>query len=351
MGRGDALPGSLTTLGDRLRARGYATAFITANPNVGSVFGFQRGFDEIQELYRRRTQGYVGPTELIAGSDEITDRAIEWLDGARRPFYLAILSVDPHGPYTPPERFDRYGGDYKGPVDGGLRGLRGSLDAADRQRVRSLYDGEVSFNDESFGRLIDHLRETGELDDTLVVFTADHGEEFWEYGRLGHGRSLADPVLRIPLILRLPAGHAAPPPPESPAELVDVLPTVLDVLDLAPEQPEDLDGRSLLSPAPGGGSVWASLSLDGERFEALRSERWKLVWNLASDRVDLFDLTRPRPEAQPAAEGVESARALQVLREELLARLSVGAAAPGGEAPGQLPPDVEEALRALGYIE
>lgn len=115
MGRADALPGSLATLGDQLQARGYATAFITANPNVGSVFGFQQGFGEIMELYRRRTKGTVGPTELIARSDEITDRAIEWLGHSQRPFYLAVLSVDPHAPYAPPVRFDRYGGDYTAP--------------------------------------------------------------------------------------------------------------------------------------------------------------------------------------------------------------------------------------------
>jgi arylsulfatase A-like enzyme len=228
---------------------------------------------------------------------------------------------------------------------------RRTLDEADRRRIRSLYDGEVSFNDDSFGRLIEHLRETGELDDTLVVFTSDHGEEFWEYGRRGHGRSLADPVLRIPLILRLPAGHDTPPSPAAPAELVDVLPTVLDVLGMEVERPDGIDGRSLLSAAPDAGSVWASLHLDGKRLEALRSKRWKLVWDLVGDRFELFDLTQPAPEAQPAADGAAAARVSQAMRDDLRVRLSSGAAAPGGGAPGALPSDVEGALRALGYVE
>ena len=104
----DALPHDLQTLGERLRAHGYASGFVTSNPNVGSFFGFGRGFDDIVELYGRREPGVVRVEELVARSAEVSSSALAWLDRATRPFFLVVLCVDPHSPYTPPQEFDRF---------------------------------------------------------------------------------------------------------------------------------------------------------------------------------------------------------------------------------------------------
>ena len=105
-GRLERLPEAVTTLGEVLRAHGYATALVTSNPNVGNVFGFDQAFDRVIELYRRRDPGIVRGSELITPSDVVTAEALEWLRSAGRPFFLVVLSTDPHAPYHPPQSFD-----------------------------------------------------------------------------------------------------------------------------------------------------------------------------------------------------------------------------------------------------
>jgi arylsulfatase A-like enzyme len=192
-GRDDALPAGIPLVSEALRAAGYATAAVVANPNVGSVFGFDRGFDEFIELYQRREKGYVAVDELRTSADEVTRRAVEWLDRAGRPFFLVVLTIDPHSPYRPPARHDRYGRGIASRVTGSSADLhRTDLSPADRQRLHSLYLGEVAANDEALGGLLARLEAVGELDSTAVILTSDHGEEFWEHGGRGHGHTLYD---------------------------------------------------------------------------------------------------------------------------------------------------------------
>ncbi len=348
-GRLDVLPGSLDLLSTVLKPHGYHAAFVTANPNVSSVFGFERGFDETVELYSRRAPGRVAAKELVTPSDRVTEAAIDWLKRARRPFLLVVHTIDPHAPYAPPARFDRYGGSYRGPVTADPQWLhRKDLGAGDRARIRSLYEGEISFNDESLGALLGWLRAAGELDRTLAVLTSDHGEEFYEFGRRGHGESLAEAVLRIPLIVRFPASPRVGRGVRvtGTAQLIDVLPTVLDLLGL--EVPAGLDGRSLFGAAQASRPAFASLVLDGASLHAVWGFPWKLVRDLRTGESSLYrvdgasEVAAPR---DPEASG---------LREALGGELDAYLARSGGPsrqaAPG-LPEDVKDALRALGYLD
>ena len=219
--RRDKLNRSVELLSERLGERGYATAMITTNPNVGRAFGFDQGFDDFIELYSRKKRGVglVRPRALVTGSPEATERATEWIYATSGPFFLVILTIDPHSPYAPPSEFDRYGGDYAGEVDGEPKWINSpELAAEDKERIRSLYYGEIAFNDDSLGRLLEHLRATGIEDETVVALTADHGEEFWEHGERGHGKTLYEEVVRVPLIVRFPpAGKAASPRPGPPS--------------------------------------------------------------------------------------------------------------------------------------
>jgi arylsulfatase A-like enzyme len=352
----DHLPEGIPTLAEILREEGYETAFINANPNVGGFFGFGRGFRDLAQLYERSKSGMVGSNELIATADEITSVATDWISNTRGPFFLAILAVDPHAPYRPPAKYDRYGGDYRGSVRGEFSSMaRADLTPADRARVRSLYDAEVSFIDAAFGRLIEYLRDQGRLGETIVILTADHGEEFWEYERRGHGRSLADPVIRVPLILRFPADPRVEggTRSERPVELVDVLPTLLDLLDL--EAPKRMDGASLLRPRPPGDVSFSELSLPGFKLRAVRDRSWKLVADLRTGESQLYSLGPPLAETEPidittspdaAAAQKRLASALgRVLREAEPSTKSPD------DSPEPLPPAVEEALRELGYVE
>jgi arylsulfatase A-like enzyme len=355
--RNDRLPEQVATLATHLGKRGYSCGMVTANPNVGSAFGFQRASGSLVELYKRREFGKVRGGELIAPSNVVTRKAITWLDQAPLPFCLVVLAIDPHSPYAPPARFDPGTLRDRSAANGNFEWLLfRKLSADDRARIRELYQAEVAFNDESFGRLIDALRKRGLLRDTVAVVTADHGEEFWEQGRRGHGKSLSEEVLRVPLMIRYPrdsrlrAGSRI----TRPVQLVDVLPTLLDLAG-APAL-EGVDGGSLLRPTENGPApILSGLFLDGRELLAARQYPWKLVWDRKEDSFALHDLRIPEPEATPLppASSPEASEAARRLRLALEASIAIDA---HGERPSrstvtELPTDVEESLRALGYID
>jgi len=353
-GRDEALPAGARLLSEELRASGYATAGFVTNPNVGSFFGFDQGFDHYEELYARREPGRVGSGELVTRAGEVTERAIAWLDEATEPFFLFALTTDPHWPYDPPASFDRYGGDYRGPVrDGGDAVKRADLGPADRERVRAFYHGEVSANDAAFGALLEQLRQRGLADSTLVVFTADHGEEFWEHGRHGHGRQLFEESIRVPLVFAAPGLEARRA--EAPVALIDVAPTILDLLGLP--APAASQGRSLAGGAADGERrLHVRLDRGDDRVDALIAHPWKLIRDGASGRSALFDL-RGDPRERRDLAAVE-ARRVDALNRELAARAEANArqrARLGGEAApvpsDALPAEARQALEALGYLE
>jgi arylsulfatase A-like enzyme len=112
-GRRDRAAEELRFLPEALAEVGYHTGAIVTNPNVGAFFGFDQGFEEFVELFDHDGEAVVPYQGSRARSDAVTRRAIEWIDSARRPFFLFVLATDPHNPYTPPPGFRDYapGGD------------------------------------------------------------------------------------------------------------------------------------------------------------------------------------------------------------------------------------------------
>ena len=353
-GRSDLLPETSRLLPEMLRENGYRTALITANPNIGSFFGFQQGFDDFIELYKRRDAGFVRVAELAATGDVVAQRALEWIAAAEEPFCLVVLSIDPHSPCTPPAAFDRYGGNYRGPLVGTGEWInRKNLSSAEKDRIRSLYYGEIAFNDHAFGSLIAGLRDVDLYDGTIVVYTSDHGEEFWEHGYRGHGRTLYDEGLRVPLIVRYPRRVEAGRRADYPVEAMDIVPTVLELAGVT--VPTGLNGRSLLSSEEG--EIFSTLRHNNLRHVALRHDSWKLIVDLESGDKQLFSLNDPEPEQRNvAADEPEVVSALWARIEERLAEnrhqreALHGSGLPGGLASDDLPPEELEALRSLGYL-
>jgi len=184
-------------------------------------------------------------------ADRISRNALQWI--AQRPgepFALYLHYIDTHTPYRPPPPFATRFTDaaYQGSV--GLRfddvaGARaGRYAPADRARIVALYDGALSFVDAEIGRLLDGLASRGLLDHTLVVVSADHGEEHWDHGSFFHGQSLYDELLHVPLLMRFPDRAYAGRVVREPVRALDIVPTIAEVLGL-PAFPE-FEGRSLL---------------------------------------------------------------------------------------------------------
>ncbi|GJM45351.1 MAG: hypothetical protein DHS20C21_21930 [Gemmatimonadota bacterium] len=260
-------------------------------------------------------------------------------------------------------------GAYEGPLRPGMdigeiRRLAPRLGPADVRFLRELYDGEVRFLDRAVGRLLDELERRGLADDTVVVLTGDHGEEFFEHGWIGHTRSLHREVVSVPLILAGP-GVPAESRPDG-AWLLDVAPTLLSLVGL---EPGDGPGRDLLGPDRTVRTDFAEVSYDPwtpENLElaaeagrtpspedrvlarSVRKGRWKGIRNVATETWQLFDLARdPGEKNDVAARNPDALRALAEAMDEwrsaLVAPESTSAAAPSD---AQL-----ERLRALGYLK
>jgi arylsulfatase A-like enzyme len=318
VGRADALRRGITTLPMQLRARGYRTAAIIANPNIGSTFGFAEGFTDFVELYNSHPEHtLVMPAELLATADRVVDAASAWLQAhPAGPFFLLVFSVDPHAPYTPPAPYDNmYDPTYRGKVDGSLQSLfelavREKVpDESDIRHLRALYHGEVTFNDMQLGRLLGELDRARLSENTVVIVTSDHGEEFYEHGGRDHGHTLFEEVIRVPLIIRwpgrIPRGTVVP----EAVQLADLYPTLLRLAGVSPRPGAFTTvGRDLTDVLLGRGSngvaplAYAEEHLDGHNLRALIMDHRKVLYDVTRQQPFVFDLARDPAELQRGTE-------------------------------------------------
>ncbi len=229
------LPEDVETLAERCRAAGYATGAVVANPNVSNPgLGFDQGFEEFLQAFV--AGGELFHTYSSAYQSWITD----WLDRHQNePFLLYIQSIDPHSPYTPPEKeWRRYDPDYAGPIHGlneGEFGFENMLDPSEEDvaHVRALYDAEIRINDRSIGELIEDLRQRGLWDRSGFLLTSDHGEEFLDHGGWQHGGRMFEEQVHIPLMLKPAAAwNLNPGRLTHRVQLPDVVPTLRGLMDL-----------------------------------------------------------------------------------------------------------------------
>jgi arylsulfatase A-like enzyme len=356
-GRHGALRSGIEGLAQRLGAAGYATACITTNTNVAAAFGFDRGFDRFVEFYDyNKFVGDSSPDRMPSrGANE---KAIEWLEGVEEPFFLFVLSVDPHAPHHPPPAFDRYAAGYRGDLDGSWASIkRPGLPAEDVRRIRALYDAEVSSNDAAFGELIEYLRARGVYDRTLTVFTSDHGEGFWERGLRGHGWGLYQELIRVPLVLRYPPAIEAGRRVDRVVQHVDIAPTVLALtgLPIPSEMSEmsDMDGHHLLetqrdAPPP---AAYSALEKN-ERFRhSLVVMPWKLVWDASQRTARLYHLASDPGETIDRID--TDAEAAAPLWDRLLARVAEAKRRRESQpaVAAEISEPLQRELEALGYVD
>jgi arylsulfatase A-like enzyme len=231
------------TLAEMLRAEGYVTRAVVQNAWFDEVFGYAQGFDDYQSF------DFIGSPLC---SDEVQSDVRTWLEDERdAPFFLWLHYFAPHCPYVPQQPWidvyspDEYSEHFEQVEFQQMAAFkRRLLDPADLERFVALYDSEINFVDEHIGALLDQLQASGLDQDTIVVFVADHGEEFKEHGSLGHYSTLHDELVRVPFLLALPGQQQGLRHTE-PVSTTDLVPTLRAVLGLEPL--EDLDGHALLA--------------------------------------------------------------------------------------------------------
>ncbi len=211
-----ALASGLPTLATRLADAGYDTRAFVSHVLLRPRYGLARGFAAYDDSVLD-----VGHPHRVATARPLTAAAIAALREMDSPFFLWVHYFDPHFLYMRHPEWSGFGD-------------------TDLDR----YDGEIAHTDREIGRLLTALREAGHEDDTVVVFSADHGEQFGERGRRFHD-NLDEPVARIPLVIAAPG--LAPGVRRDVAQQIDLLPTLLALLDVAP--PAALPGRDLFDGA------------------------------------------------------------------------------------------------------
>ncbi len=352
----------MVTLAERLRAAGWSTWAFVANVQVfGPGLGFEQGFDRFVALPGKHA-GQVPRTEEVNALlepqlDELGDE----------PFFLYVHTIDPHAPYDPPPGWRGRFGDptHAGPLaprDTFAVNLRQHApSAADVAWVSDLYDEDILYQDEMLGVLLDGLARRGLDRSTLVVVLSDHGEELFEHGDWEHGDRLFEPLIRIPLVVRVPgvaplAGRRV----AAPVQIVDVMPTLLRWYGLPGVdacQGRDLTERIEAAPDAQRRPIYCEEAHPDEAHDlaSLTEGRWKIIrrrraGGAASDM--LFDLARDPEERRDLAGTLGARHAMMARRLEAHARSLVE---PFGQLPDaprvRLDDATRRQLEALGYLQ
>jgi arylsulfatase A-like enzyme len=340
------LASDVPTIPETLAQRDIATAAVMNNPFLHPRFGIARGFD---------TYDYVpGNNVEIRRADDVVDAAVGWLDDHDAdPFLLLVHLFDAHLSYDPPHPFrGKFTGDpeAEGYRDVRVREIRPMLrrgEAVDFEFLEAAYDEEIAFVDSEVGRLLDAVQRRGIGERTLVLLTADHGEEFLDHGGFEHGHTMYQELIRVPLLAWGPG--VVPRRIQEPVSLLDVPATILEGLGV--ETFTALPGVSLLAALEGGSSPASRpLVAEAPKYGADRSAvvQWplKLVRGPRDD-VHLFDLVSDPAESVNLA--AERPRDVERMSRTLEA-IQLSQAAGSEYEPVELDPETLKQLRSLGYV-
>jgi arylsulfatase A-like enzyme/Flp pilus assembly protein TadD len=325
---GHYLPSGIRTLAEILKGRGYSTAAFVSSFSVDSRFGLGRGFDVYDDTFRSELPFKTQNAERRA--EETFARFSRWLENnGKNRFFGWVHYYDPHLPYDPPPP-------YKEEFDG------------------DPYDGEIAYMDQYVGAVLERLKEKGILERTIIVIAGDHGEGLGDKVETGHGIFLYEETLRVPLILYNPAVFPCSQVIESQVRLVDVAPTILEIIGLKNEA-AGMTGQSLVAWLRGKSrkdlnslveTFYPRENFGWSELVGLVSGRWKYI---QSPRPELYDVKNDPGEREDlyASSAGKAGELKKKLEQELL-----GSSAGNRSANERtvVRPEDQERLRSLGYV-
>jgi arylsulfatase A-like enzyme/Tfp pilus assembly protein PilF len=320
-----------TTLAEVLSAQGFQTGATVGAFVLDSKWGLDQGFEVYQDDFDLTDVKAMSLASVKRPGNEVVDLALKWMEGVGDQRFFSWLHLyDPHAPYESPEP---YRSEYRG----------------------HPYRGAIAFTDAQVGRVLSFLRDRGLADRTIVIVTADHGESLGEHGEETHGFFVYESSMHVPLIVRAPFGAITPGRRVAqPVRTVDIMPTVLDVLQM--DAPRSLAGVSLAPLLAGAGSdvvtegygeaMYPLHHYGWSDLTAMRSDRYKLI---DAPRPELYDLERdPKELTNLFTERASVADAmLRRLREQKREMASAAPAMPKNE---DVDPETRARLAALGYV-
>jgi arylsulfatase A-like enzyme len=346
------LPADIFPLAHILRENGFHTAAIVNSFYLTRKYGLDRGFNDFVYVRERLNQREPSETE---------QKALEWLSGnGEQPFFLFLHCYDPHSDYCSLQAYEEefVRSSYQGTADGTTSQLLEyreglvRLNQEDLKHLINLYDASIRQMDDGMARLLKFLETEQLLGNTLLIVTSDHGEEFLDHGGVLHGRTQFQELIHVPLIFRGP-GVPRSVKIKQIGSLTDILPTVLRILDIP--CPGNIDGVDL-------GFLWQKdAGRSSERYifseadhnnvkddikRAVRTERYKLHYDLLTQSTQLFDLTRdPREETDIASQKPVLVRSLLGHLQAFMQKERTQQSQPS------LTPMERERLKSLGYLQ
>ncbi|MDX9972381.1 MAG: sulfatase-like hydrolase/transferase [FCB group bacterium] len=387
-GKDSALPGTVTTFAEALQKNGYYTKGFANNPNITASLHFDQGFASYVDL---RTNLYFGASpsasnlslyrilrvvrvrvmdrlgrlpvvgKRMAGMDvrdfyqpgeRVNEEVFRWLDSPQapkdRPFLLFVHYMDPHDPY-----FDRD----SGKAYARAQNAHPDADKMLEPMVKAYYD-EIEYTDFSFGLLLEGLKRRGLYDNNVILFTADHGEEFHDHQGWWHGDTLYDEQIHVPLLMKLPAGTEAGNTAPDLVRHIDIAPTLLRLAGLEPAP--EMQGKPLFTPQGGLAVanteyVYSQVDFEGNILEAVRTPETKLIRaNPGNPRglapVEYYDLAQDPKETQNVTgKGDIREASLGEVMTGMKDVVEANAAEPVIQQ--ELSQDLKDQLGAIGYTQ
>lgn len=316
------------TLAEILKARGYRTGGFVSAFVLDGKWGIDQGFDTYFDDFDLSKSKQVSLGSIQRPANEVIDKVLPWIDEVKgSPFFAWVHLYDAHSPYRPPEPFAT-------------------------KYAAHPYNGEIAFADSQVARILDQLDALQLTDRTVVMVLGDHGESLGDHGEAAHGFFIYNSVTHVPFVVRAPFSQARARRVADPVRSVDLMPTALDLLGLAP--PAGIPGASLAPLMTG----TPELGLDAyseamyplhhygwSELRALRSGRYKVI---DAPRPELYDIDRDPHEATNL---YESRRALGDRMIAQLRSLEEGFSRTEAALPaGDVDPEARERLAALGYV-
>ena len=373
-GRFSILGKKANTMAEIFQHHGFTTVALSANPNVAPHVGMGQGFDRFPHLsdYSNRTTARL--TEAVL-------KELRRLKTAASPFLLYVHYLDPHDPYDPYVRTayctDRLGGaiitneivrtgkahllsgeDALGKIlRQGKRPTPLAMTSAEKDHVKGLYDCEISLVDAAVGQVLQEVKALGLEQDTVVMLTSDHGEEFLEHGLMRHGYQLYEEMVRVPLLVRMPRGMGRPRQEDRVVQQVDVLPTMLALSGLPPQG--GLDGDLLplssLRPRRARGLAFGSTRFRNRDLAFLVQGNHKLLVDMRSKVSTLFDLDQDPHELNGSTTRSQLMEEMTAQMGDLIKEAEAHPIPPGLPIPrtrkDPSPEKIKKQLEALGYIQ
>lgn len=354
-GEPDRIGDEQVLLAEVLRQNGYHTGAAISHFFLSRKWNFDQGFDYFDE---RWIQGHAGVC-----SHGVSNQGLHFLrswaaarEGGsddHEPFFLFLHYFDPHYNYISHERFP-FAEEltYDGPITSGMRHeelfeMTAELSDADRDYLLALYDSEVAYTDFHIGRVLGYLRHNRLYDDSLIILTADHGEEFLDHGQLGHSKTVFNELTNVPLLMKYP-NQAEGLVARDYIGLIDLMPTLLSYLQIPAPGPMSGVARSV-PPDGAKGPVFSETSrLDADQVSVVR-DGYKLIWDRKADRLALFDLrTDPGEREDLAADRADVVTQMK----SLFWLWKAGSGTGDGGTPDAVEITEEErrALESLGYL-